>query len=150
MRLLFATFLYAVKMQSRLSFQDVFLRLPSLEHLSLRFNFLHQIPDFSHSGKLRHLQFQGFDGSESFQIFDGAFQSLPNLEVLELMSLSLGHLTHKILNGLDNLITLNLEKSNILSMESKLLRAVPRLRFLLMAHCTGLDKVPVDTLIGKF
>ena len=64
-------------------------------------------------------------------------------------SLSLGHLTYEKLKGLVSLTTLNLEKSNIKMLEPKFLRAVPNLKHLQMAHCTGLDKIPVETLIGK-
>ena len=130
--------------------QDTFLNFPSLEFLFLRYNFLTQIPQLSYSGKLRGLYFQGFENPPDFQIFEGAFTDMSNLEELSLVSLSLGHLNFEKFKGLANLTILNLEKSNLKSLEPEWLRAVPRLKYFKMAHCTGLDKVPVDALIGYF
>jgi hypothetical protein len=58
--------------------------------------------------------------------------------------------TYGKLNGLKNLTTLRLEKSRLKGLETEALRAVPRLKRLLMAYCSGLPSIPVETLKGKY
>ena len=45
---------------------------------------------------------------------------------------------------------MRLEKSRLKGLETEALRAVPKLKRLLMAHCSGLQKLPVETLIGNY
>ncbi len=132
----------------------VFENLPSLKNLSMLNNQLTVIPPAILVPSLVNLHLKGFSTEYPLYINEEIFFGMENLKTLTLSKFFIATNEHdtglntRMFQGLLGLLELDLSESHLTAIEDNTFNATPSLKKLSMAHCTGLESVPVEALRG--